>query len=408
MYLDDLREKQIEFKGKWDHELKKKYIKLEERRRYFVTKFPYENILEMKIDDYVIGKKDFKSFCYILEIALKDLGNIKGATAFKFGVYFGVTKKERNPEYRFHDRWGKNKEEAFLNVKNEIYNLVRNGKTENISLISKSKLTPMFKGKILSTYFPNRYLNMFSSEYIDYFLDKLSIHYSVNLNEVEKRELIFSFKKNDRIMREWSVCQFTEFLYFLFGRPAELKDAPQELKKYSLPSLSEIKPEVLNIEVINRATKDRTFKKGNIKYRRNYLEEYINNKKTGDRGESIVMKYEIDFLISNEKNNLAEAVRHIAKETDSAGYDILSFDLDGNQKHIEVKATRSNNIESARFMISSSELEMSKKLKNYSIYYIFDVNSKKPKIIKLKDPFSNDKISLEPVGYRAKLNYKIL
>lgn len=44
--------------------------------------------MEMKIDDYVEGKTDENSFCYWVENKLKDAGEIHGATAYKFGVFY--------------------------------------------------------------------------------------------------------------------------------------------------------------------------------------------------------------------------------------------------------------------------------------------------------------------------------
>ena len=81
------------------------------------------------------------------------LGDMRGATSEKFGVYYS-----RENKYEFAKKYGNNLEEAFLKVKQEICNLIIAGNNEDYDTISKSFLPPLFKGKILSTYYPEKYL----------------------------------------------------------------------------------------------------------------------------------------------------------------------------------------------------------------------------------------------------------
>lgn len=67
----------------------------EKLRSSFVSDFPIDEILEMKLDDYVAGKHDpisnqvdRSTFCYRLERGLSGLGGISGVVAQKFGIYF--------------------------------------------------------------------------------------------------------------------------------------------------------------------------------------------------------------------------------------------------------------------------------------------------------------------------------
>lgn len=72
-------------------------------RERFVNKFTPEFIKDMPIELYAIGNKEAGrgNFCYILERKFRDLGSIVGATAFKFGVYYGKTSSEPEEKYRF-------------------------------------------------------------------------------------------------------------------------------------------------------------------------------------------------------------------------------------------------------------------------------------------------------------------
>ena len=75
--------------------------------------------------------------------------------------------------------------------------------------------------------------------------------------------------------------------------------------------------------------------------------------------------------------DLVENIKHVSKEEgDGAGYDILSYDEDGNKKYIEVKTTEQN-LDNP-FIITDRELEFSKRnSENYSLYrvYNFDKNA---------------------------------
>src|SRR3989338_11627292 len=136
--IEELRIKQAEFEGT-RQEFKKELIKLEEKRKKFLKLFPKEKLNNIKLESYALqkGKVESKnSFCYWLENELKELGNIHGATARKFGIYFGVSKSEPDEyKWRITSRFGQTKEEAFNNVKTEIISLLNSAKGGKINEI---------------------------------------------------------------------------------------------------------------------------------------------------------------------------------------------------------------------------------------------------------------------------------
>src|ERR1700722_14576467 len=103
MHIHDLREAQARFENQKDQILKDRE-ELYKLRYSFVKYFNRKRIQTMKIDDYVIGlgkPVNGFNFCYALERQLDGLGRILGATAFKFGVYYGRTRSSKKEEYRF-------------------------------------------------------------------------------------------------------------------------------------------------------------------------------------------------------------------------------------------------------------------------------------------------------------------
>ena len=69
---------------------------------------------------------------------------------------------------------------------------------------------------------------------MDYFLDQLGISYSDLLDEIDKRDLLMQFKIKDSVMENWSIYEFSKFLYEKFGKPAKEKEIPEELKEYMI------------------------------------------------------------------------------------------------------------------------------------------------------------------------------
>jgi len=381
---------------------------LENERKKFLSLFPMNKLSHMKVDDFVIGKGP-KTFCYWLENKLKGLGDIHGATAYKFGIYYGRTKSDSTVQYRFTHRFGTTADEVFKNVKTAILSLLQAGKKNDSSIIQKNPISPMFKGKILSTYFPDRFLNIFTKDHLDYFLDKLDVVYSDSLDEIAKRVLLMKFKHTDTVMKKWSIYEFSKFLYEKFGKPTKGDNIPQVLKKFIIPKyppINKVKPDYIELTVSPLNGKKR--KGWNSTQRKiDFEKETRINKKIGERGELIVLIKEKEYLKSIGRDDLSIKIRHISKEMNSAGYDILSYDNSGNEKYIEVKSTKQK-ISNANFLISSNEYNVAKRSSNYYIYIVFEACSKKPKICRLKNPFllPRNKIKIIPTSYRVFINLK--
>jgi len=409
--IEELRIKQAEFEGT-RQEFKKELIKLEEKRKKFLKLFPKEKLNNIKLESYALqkGKVESKnSFCYWLENELKELGNIHGATARKFGIYFGVSKSEPDEyKWRITSRFGNSKEEAFNNIKLAIVSLLNAAENNNIEEIRKNPLSNLFKGKILSTYYLEKFLNVFDDKHLEYFLDKLDLIYSDSDDEISKREILINFKNNDSIMSKWTIYEFSKFLYDSFGRPSKKEEAPNELKEYL-----ENKKDYPNIKGVNAEFVDLNINPENIELGRketrsfgkvvDFEKENKINRLLGNRGEEVVFNLEKKHLESIGKKELANKVKWVSKEDDSLGYDILSFEEDGTEKYIEVKSTNQSHTSNANFLISSNQYRKAKNLDNYYFYIVFNAKTINPKVWSIKNPlvYENKGLTLTPISFRV-------
>lgn len=125
-----------------------------------------------------------------------------------------------------------------------------------------------------------------------------------------------------------------------------------------------------------------------------HLRKYKND--IGEKGEEFVLQEERKKLINTEYFN---RIQQISKIDDRAGYDILSFDEDGTELYIEVKATENND---QFFYISQNELSKSQEFnklgKKYVIYRVFNVLSK-PNYYIINNLTEN--FILEPIVWKA-------
>lgn len=146
-------------------------------------------------------------------------------------------------------------------------------------------------------------------------------------------------------------------------------------------SVNQIIGQEVNIDKVewsNNVEKQIEFKTKQRKFRAykvDYLEKYLRNKETGLDGELFVVAHEIKHLSGKGKYDLIKKIIHKSvEEGDGVGYDILSFDENENERHIEVKTT--TNICSTPFFLSENELSYCKTNPNlFFIYRVYELSA---------------------------------
>lgn len=408
MQISELREYQVEFE-KFRTNINSEFKGLFKLVDNFKKDYPSEKIRSLSLDDFVSGKGDSTTFCNRIENELNDWGNIHGSTAKKFGIYYGVDGSNKEKKYRIGKAtFGSSIDKAFENVKSSIVFLIKND--NNFDLLKNNPISPMFKGKILSIYFPEKFLNIFSATHLNYFINVLGLENN-SKSEIDKQYQLLKFKNNDFIMKGWTIFEFSKFLYQSFGRPNdELKDEelPKELSEFKLkdfPPIEKIRVEFVNLHTDAIANNQSSTNKNSKKV--DYSVQSKKFKRIGNRGEQIVVMAERQILIKSGKPDLAEKVDQISKRDDSIGYDIKSYDNSGVEKYIEVKSTLKP-VGFCNIFISSNELRISKRKDNYYFYIVYDVGSKKPKIWKIKgtDLLNDGNIEIKPILYKISLKTK--
>jgi hypothetical protein len=128
-------------------------------------------------------------------------------------------------------------------------------------------------------------------------------------------------------------------------------------------------------------------------------ERDFKNRALGKAGEALIVDLERQRLAGADRQDLARKVRWVAQEDgDGAGYDVLSFDVAGRERLIEVKTTCGT--QRTPFFLTSSERSLAEERpKEFRIFRLYEFGEA-PRLFKLKPPLQNAVI-LEPASYRA-------
>lgn len=123
------------------------------------------------------------------------------------------------------------------------------------------------------------------------------------------------------------------------------------------------------------------------------------NRRLGYAGEAQVFDFECQRLMKAGRADLARKVEWTSQERgDGAGYDVRSFELDGKDRLIEVKATRGSR--TTPFFLSRTELEVSREeADHWQLYRLYNLSAD-PRFFLLKPPLE-EAVKLEPENWRA-------
>jgi predicted RNA-binding protein len=165
-----------------------------------------------------------------------------------------------------------------------------------------------------------------------------------------------------------------------------------QAENISLSDVEEDAPDPIVSSLTNREKK-RSYQAR--KY--DFVKREAENRALGKLGEEFVVRFERERLTNAGRPDLGAKVERISETRgDGAGYDVLSFNEDGSERHIEVKT--SNFGKSFPFDITANELAYSADCpERYYLYRVFNFK-KKPKLFMLQGSLS--KYNPTPTAYK--------
>ena len=117
-------------------------------------------------------------------------------------------------------------------------------------------------------------------------------------------------------------------------------------------------------------------------------ERDFKNRALGKAGEELIVDFERRRLADAARHDLARKVRWVAQEDgDGAGYDVLSFDLNGQERLIEVKTTRG--ARRTPFFLTNNERALAEERpQEFRIFRLYEFGEA-PRLFKLKPPLQD-------------------
>ena len=210
-------------------------------------------------------------------------------------------------------------------------------------------------------------------------------------------------------LRDWNPNSTNpvHFMWNIINWPLS-EETHNEFKNYIKPAVTPgYKPLTFNVQKLIEvekpipANKHGTKRSRKINRNIDWATKEKRNRELGLAGEKLVIEYERNILMELNRHDLAEKVKHIALQDSSAGYDVLSYDKDGNQKYIEVKTT--SYTKNTPFYISRNEVMKSKILADgFWVYRLFNFDSKgtQTEFFCVNGPV-DDEFVLIPENYKA-------
>lgn len=312
-------------------------------RGEFLEAFPLESLPHLKLDDYVIGHQR-PTFCTHVEVKTRPWANIQGSPAQKFGIYYGKTTADPQKKYRVTRRFGETetRDDAFRSVKDTLLDLIRLGKAAQLdfSEIDRNLLSQMFKAKILSLYFPDRFLNVCSADHLAMLGAELG--FGDDRPSSEYQNLLLTAKFSNKKTRTWSNPKFMSFLYQTYLPGSGRKSAETAL-----------------------APKKKVHRKVNF--------EDIQEQRgrIGKAAEEYALKWERQRLEGLGFTDLVSKIDD-RREQPGYGYDFLSHTSPNNQRYIEVKAVgKLPSGTGHRFFLSDNELIVSRSDEHHRAYFFY-------------------------------------
>lgn len=125
----------------------------------FLTEWPVERIEAMTLAEYV-SVEDKSTFTYWLETEAIDLGSIKGGSSEKFGIYKRADSNKRNGRnnyshddtYTWHSKHGEDASAAFANIKQNILDVIKAVRVNDLNAIEVIDVAPTLKWKVAFIY----------------------------------------------------------------------------------------------------------------------------------------------------------------------------------------------------------------------------------------------------------------
>lgn len=157
-----------------------------------------------------------------------------------------------------------------------------------------------------------------------------------------------------------------------FFTPEQISDERPNLLELETKNFdADLYPELLISPPKSRSTAKRIL---SPRPKRDHVARQINLQEGGNKAEELVLEREIAFLVSNGREDLADRVRRVSLESDDYGFDIISFDPVGNERHLEIKGIKTKQ-NTNRVILTANEVTTAVNDIRFELIIVFNYES---------------------------------
>lgn len=172
----------------------------------FQSKFPLNQLQELTLSTYCIGKSNKDNFCWWIERGLEAFGRYSPGFSINYGVYYSKAEQKFKTLKRYSDP-----ETAVA----EMTTFVSQVAHEEFDAEGFKKLGDGFILKILASYYPEKYIQVYKPELLNQIAKLLKFESKSNYIQLNQE---LNQRIKDLIRETSSNCDTREIIHFLFQK----------------------------------------------------------------------------------------------------------------------------------------------------------------------------------------------
>ena len=227
----------------------------------FYSLFPKENLNNLSLENYCIGRYNKENFCWWLERGLKPLGYFFPGSSYSYLIYWSKSTEKYSKHGFIKDI--EDDEEAMNKVADLLYEVVQTQKTDRaIQYFGDSFLI-----KLLNSYYPDEYFPINSGRILENALKIFKVE-SKGLSTFEKNQKLnqIYLEKKKQFGSDIDSFEFAEILYGNFNlKTGEIINTEKEIVANGMYKIIQFHP-AYSYEDFVRGIMADTDENGNISY----------------------------------------------------------------------------------------------------------------------------------------------
>lgn len=182
-----------------------RYACAQKEREDFLDRFPVNRIRELSLNEYAFTKSGYgneASFCTIMYSRMENIAHTGNAYPHIFGIYF----KEGNQlelSSTYKKQFGSDYEGAFLQIKEDIVELLTEVSRDNLEVVKNCRLHSNFRYKLLVVYFPDKFLPICTKVMMESICNTMGVPFG-NKEMVYSNIELRKIKESSLLTRNWN------------------------------------------------------------------------------------------------------------------------------------------------------------------------------------------------------------